>query len=207
VGWLSGRQGWFRAQGPEVVTAGPAGEGARARATCRAEKEPPKKAAPVIVDEPGVLTVLQKPEDGGKYRTINEALAKVRPGQTIRIVDDGVYREVVQFNRMSDHEGITLEAPGGAILEPPGPVINLVTISNVRGVTLRDLRLRDRVFVMESARASSSSGWRSSHSRAPVCRGRNLRVPAGASRGPPTVLVRDCRFVKTAIGVRLSGPL
>src|SRR5262249_29776774 len=44
------------------------------------------------VPPPGVLlTVSKKPEDGGTYRTINEALTKVKPWATIRILDDATY--------------------------------------------------------------------------------------------------------------------
>src|SRR5262249_11263510 len=43
---------------------------------------------PVVPNDPNVLTVSQKPNDGGKYRTVTAALDKVKPGQTIRVLDN-----------------------------------------------------------------------------------------------------------------------
>jgi hypothetical protein len=203
VGWLGARSRWFG--GPnEVTTAGAGGEGEDEGPKPPTEPRPPKKPA-VVADDPNVLTVSQKKEGGGKYRSIAEALDKVRPHQTIRIVDKEVYREDVKLNLMARHEGVALEAPAGAVLEPPAQAINLITISNVRGVTLRDLRLRDRIFVM--GKCSGVVIERVEVRPAPGNRAVGVElygIPAGAEGGP-NVLVRDCRFVKTTIGARLSG--
>jgi hypothetical protein len=109
VVWLEARQGWFRDHELEVAQGDPT-EGEEPKE----EKKGPSKTARVAEDESGVLTVSQKPEGGGKYRSINEALKQVKRGQTIRVVDDGVYRESLALNLSSRYEGMTLEAVGGA---------------------------------------------------------------------------------------------
>jgi nitrous oxidase accessory protein NosD len=87
-----------------------------------------------------LLTVSKDPKDGGDFRTITEALAKVtRSGQTIRILDNAVYRENVSLRSRERHEGLTLESPRGATLEfPPENKVGLL-ITNVPHVTVRGL--------------------------------------------------------------------
>jgi hypothetical protein len=90
--------GWFRPGTSAPGTAGPAALG-----------DGNEKAKPVV-DDPDLLTVSKDIRAGGKYRTINEALAKVRPRQTIRVLDREVYQERISLKSPSRHEGITLEA-------------------------------------------------------------------------------------------------
>ena len=45
--------------------------------------------------DPDVLTVSQKPEGGGTYRTLKQALGAAKAGQTIRVLDDAVYEEAL----------------------------------------------------------------------------------------------------------------
>src|SRR5262249_9466212 len=84
------------------------------RPTAHAGDAPGPDAA--VPDGPGVLTVSKKKEGRGKYRTINEALAKAGPGQTVRVLDDAVYEEAVTLDDPKRHEGITLEAANRAVL-------------------------------------------------------------------------------------------
>jgi hypothetical protein len=99
----------------------------------------PSPAAPAR--DPDVLTVSKSKEGGGEYRTLREALGRVRRGQTIRVLDDGVYRESVALNVPARHEGITLEATRGAVLETTTPT-NLVEVDGVAQATIRGFRLR-----------------------------------------------------------------
>ncbi len=92
------------------------------------------------VDEYGVLTVSQKEEGRGKYRTIAEALREARPGQTIRVLDDAVYPENLLINQGAGHRGITIEAPAGATLNLTKP-LHIIGVSEV---TLRGFRIRLR---------------------------------------------------------------
>jgi nitrous oxidase accessory protein NosD len=109
-----------------------------------AERDGGKKDDPNadrLPDDPDVLTVAKTGK--AQFQRITAALDAVKPGQTIRVLDDGVYEERVQFNRASQHAGVTLEAARGATLELQGEG-NLVEVNNVPGVTLRRLRLRAR---------------------------------------------------------------
>src|SRR5262249_26412530 len=78
----------------------------------------------------------------GQYSTIGAALKDVKPGQTIRVLDDAVYKEAVRIEDKARMEGITLESPQGAtLMMPRGPTIGLL-VANVPGVTVRGFRLR-----------------------------------------------------------------
>src|SRR5262249_16190484 len=103
------------------------------------EGKNPEGAA--VEEEPGVLTVSQKPEVGGKYRSINEALAKVQAGQTIRVLDEAVYREQLHIKDNPRFAGIPLEAVRGATLERM-ELGNLIEIDAVPGLLIRGFRMR-----------------------------------------------------------------
>lgn len=198
------RAGWVRFGGAPEVAQGPS-----------APVKPPDVApqpAPVPVavpDDPDVLTVSQKPEDGGKYRTIADALAAVKPGQTVRVLDASEYAEHVWLLVRNRHEGVTVEAPRGAVLrQPQSPA--LVYVKDVPGVTVRGFRL--------------PLGGKNTHGA--VVRGaspgsalEDLDVtaqPDGASRVgvslealdcpfPRAVVVRGCRATSLRVGMRVSG--
>jgi hypothetical protein len=73
---------------------------------------PPQKD-PKLKD-PKVLTVSQQPEDGGEFRTINEALGNVKgEKKIIRVLDDAVYEEQIKINRPAQYRGLVLEAVAG----------------------------------------------------------------------------------------------
>jgi hypothetical protein len=209
VGWLGARSGWFG--GPKEVAAG--GGGGEGEKEGPRPPDPAKPRQPSSADDPNVLTVSQKKEGGGKYRSIAEALDKVRPHQTIRIVDKEVYREDVKLKLMAKHEGVTLEAPAGAVLEPPGPALTVITVSDVRGVTLRDLRLRRRgpsdVPLVELYRVAGITlegvdldGL--GHHRPLVV---VIDVPSSGARDVPAVVFRRCRFLQARVGISLTGAL
>ena len=153
-------------------------------------------------DDPNVLTVSQKPEDGGKYPTIRDALEAVKPGQTIRIVDAEVYREQLALRRPSVQAGITLEAPGGAVLETASPRTIVLSIADVPGVTLRKLRLRslDTERTTLVAARGEYSGLRiedvelSATGSGKGNNGLELSGATGARPRPAPVVVQDCRF-------------
>jgi nitrous oxidase accessory protein NosD len=160
------------------------------------------------------LTVSLKPEAGGTYRSINAALEAVRPGQTIRVLDDGVYQEDLLINRPSAQAGITLEAPAGATLERVRDAGNLIEIVAVPGVTVRDFRLRVNgarqctlVFVHDNARHTmlerldmAPGPARTEYHGVEVLRLREL-----PSDGQPSVTVRRCVIRKAQIGLIALG--
>ena len=97
------------------------------------------KDTPGPDDDPNVLTVAKNGK--AKYRTIGDALEKVKPGQTIRVVDDSVYREPLVLNRNEQFAGVRLEATAGATLTAPERSVSL-TLRGVQGVSVRGFRLQ-----------------------------------------------------------------
>jgi nitrous oxidase accessory protein NosD len=124
-----------------------------------------------ISDDPNVLTVSQKPEQGGKYRTIAAALEKVQPGQTVRVLDDGVYREHLHISDRDRHQRITLEATRAATIEG-NEKANLITIA-AEQVTLRGFRLR----AGKIKGPGPALVWVRGHSAATVLEGLHLDSP------------------------------
>jgi hypothetical protein len=94
--------------------------------------------------DPRVLTVSQKSEDGGHFRTIQAALDNVRPGMIIRVLDDAVYEEYLLIN--ARHRGVVLEAPRKAtIRKRRDGAHEAVFLSGVPDFTLRGFRLESSV--------------------------------------------------------------
>jgi hypothetical protein len=102
----------------------------------------PNGEVPGTANDPNVLTVAQK-SGVARFQTIGAALAAVRSGQTIRVVDDAVYRESLRITNRTDMAGITLEATGGATLalDSAGERSWLLDIAGVPDVTLRGFKL------------------------------------------------------------------
>jgi hypothetical protein len=164
--------------------------------------EPQKPA-----DDPNVLTVSQKAESGGKYRTILEALEKVQPGQTIRLLDDATYAENITFTEGARHAGVTLEASGRATLNLPAPLL----IQGVSGITLRGLRIRGATADIQTHLVSVTR----------KCPGTVLEHLDVESKSPTTgcidlwglehadgdtpVTVQDCSLRGGSEGVRVNG--
>ncbi len=102
----------------------------------------PKPAKPTVVTIENGVTVAK---DGtGQFTTIAAALEKIKPKQTIRILDDAVYREVIQLRSREKFDGITLESPRHATLEFPPEAKLGVLITNVPSVTVRGLRIHTK---------------------------------------------------------------
>src|SRR5262249_50296591 len=91
-------------------------------------------------DDPDVLTVAQ--DGSAKFKTIGAALDAVKPGQTIRVLDDKDYVESLNLNRPVNYQGITLEAVrqarlGAGVARRPGGNIEGVANVRIRGFRLR----------------------------------------------------------------------
>jgi serine/threonine protein kinase len=100
----------------------------------------PEPTPPAVITIENGLTVAK---DGtGQFTTITEALDQVKPGQTIRVLDDAVYRESLSIGSPTRHFDIRLEAPRSATVESSAPRRSAVSILAVPGVTLRGFRLR-----------------------------------------------------------------
>jgi hypothetical protein len=88
-----------------------------------------------------VLTVSQKPEGGGRFRTIREALDNVGPGMIIQVLDHAVYEEYLLIANPTQQRGVVLEAVGKASIRTLPDKREAVWIRDVPGFTLRGFRL------------------------------------------------------------------
>lgn len=66
-------------------------------------------------EDPMILTVAH--DGSGQFQSISDALNKVQPGMTIRVLDDAIYREELSVSRVSSHRGIAIESPNRATIE------------------------------------------------------------------------------------------
>jgi hypothetical protein len=89
---------------------------------------------------PNVLTVAKN--GTGQFQTIGEALAKVKPGMTIRVLDDAVYQEALAIDDPERHTRITVEASHGATLALIPACTSTLAIDSIAGVTVRGFRFK-----------------------------------------------------------------
>jgi hypothetical protein len=90
-----------------------------------------------------LLTVSRAATDGGKYRSISDALAGLKkPWATIRVLDAATYRETVVLDQQELHEGLRLEAPKRASLTPPSASDQVLLVGSVARVRVRGFRFR-----------------------------------------------------------------
>jgi nitrous oxidase accessory protein NosD len=104
------------------------------------KKNSAEPVKPKVKTIPNGLTVAK---DGtGQFKTINEALKKVEPGQTIRVLDDAIYEEELHINQAEQYAGVSLEATQAATIKAPGGAKNVVEIVKVANFIFRGFRLR-----------------------------------------------------------------
>lgn len=115
---------------------------APAVATPAADPAPPPPQGPKVPPTPGVLTVSAKWDDGGQYRTITEALAAVKPGDVVRVLDDAEYPEPLRLDDAVRFRDMTLEAVRRATIRRKEFAAGaLVEITGAERVTVRGFRL------------------------------------------------------------------
>jgi hypothetical protein len=124
-----------------------------------------------------LLTVSKNPKDGGRYRSLKNALADAKPWGTIRVLDDATYPEAVVLDRPDRHQGIVVEAPMGATIRLPGSNNQGVTIENVPHVRIKGFRFRSRP-IQHYLRFIMLSG----HCPGVVLTGLNMKVNAPTAR-------------------------
>jgi serine/threonine protein kinase len=165
----------------------------------------PEPAKPKVETIKNGLTVAK---DGtGEYKTIGEALEKIKPGQTIRVLDDAVYKESLSVRNALLYSGITLEAPRRAAITAPGKR-ECILIHNVPGVVLRGFRFkgdgssylvtvagRSHDAVLEQLDFSCDGGPYACLS---------LETLNSDVENRP-VVVQSCQFRGITTGIRLSG--
>jgi hypothetical protein len=166
--------------------------------------EPPK---PEVLTIENGLTVAKNVT--GQYSTIGAALENVKPGQTIRVLDDAVYTEVVRIDNRARMEGITLESPRGAtVMMPTGPTIGLL-VSDVPGVTVKGFRVRTNsgsAFLCVIGGRSPGATLEALDFRVDKssCIGVSVEQLT-LVKGDAPVTVRNCVFGGLYRGVRVSG--
>jgi hypothetical protein len=159
--------------------------------------------------DPDLLTVSK---DGrGKYDAIGKALAAVKPGQTIRVLDSATYTESLILDRPTAHAGVTLEAPQRATLRISSEAKLGITLGNVPRVTVRGFRIQGDSGVAAALLV---------HGPSPGVLLEDLEIlppPGGIFRGmtlegvnlsakDPPLVVQHCRFHPGAtVGIRISG--
>jgi serine/threonine protein kinase len=213
LGWAAG---WFR-PGPTPIAEhhepepAPADTGRTIPGAEPTKEEAAKEKTSNQADDPNVLTVSQDEKDGGKYRTLNAALDQVRPGQTIRVLDEGVYRERLAINSPSQHHDITIEAPRHAILERSEERGITILIQGVPGVTVRGFHLRSAakdlaylVGIVGLAPGTVLEQLELEGGKTAVLYGVEVEQVALADADRP-LIVQDCLFRHIGVGIRLSG--
>ena len=90
---------------------------------------------------PRVLTVSKRPEDGGRFRTVQAALDEVEPGKTIRVLDNGDYEEYLLIAG-PQYFGVALEAVDKATFVKLPDKPQIIDLRGVSHFTLRGFRLK-----------------------------------------------------------------
>jgi len=159
---------------------------------------------------PGVLlTVSQKPEDKGTYRTINDALAAAKRWATIRVLDNATYREAIVLENPTQHQGLCLEAPKQATIALNNDV-KVFVIRNVPDVTVKGFLfqatnpLKMAVLVSVSGHCPGASLEHLDFQSHDWCTAIDVRDLLIAREERP-LLVRGCRIDVAGDGITLLG--
>ncbi len=161
-------------------------------------------APPKVVTIENGLTVAK---DGtGQYTTLSEALDKVSSGQTIRVLDEAVYKELLNINRPANQTGVILEAARGATLQFPAGTMG-IKIVNVPGVTIRGFHCTNeadiKFFIAVSGHCQGLrlSSLRMTPTLPTIC---SITLE-GITPGGDQIVVENCTFQGGSGGVRVSG--
>jgi serine/threonine protein kinase len=157
-----------------------------------------------------ILTVSQDPADGGRFRTLGEALRAVMPGMTIRLRDGATYEETLRLENRTGQANLTIEGPRGAVLTSVEDTAALAMIVGVPGVTLRGLTLRAKgkkqtqVAVVGAAPGLLLAGLRLDATNAGDCDG-IIFYGSNIRDNQPPAMVRDCEIRGGQVGIALRG--
>jgi hypothetical protein len=162
----------------------------------------PEPAKPKVVTIENGLTVAK---DGtGQYTTLAEALQKIKPGQTIRVLDRADYAEGIHLSQASRFARITLESPLSASLVVPDGT-NALILVNVPGVTIRGFRIRGSGRLAHIAVVGNCAGALLEQLTIGPGFGVLLWGITGGGQDPP-VIVQDCVITAdNQQGIRVSG--
>jgi serine/threonine protein kinase len=101
-----------------------------------ADTEPAPFAAPELQD---LVTVAQSGQ--ADSTGLGEALRRVKPGGTVRVLDDATYRESLRLDDPAAFRGVTIEAQGRPTLTPPASEEAAVAVRGAPEVTLRGFQI------------------------------------------------------------------
>jgi hypothetical protein len=211
--WRRGRLSLVAAAGALALLAGlgglllfgkswwPAGAGGAA------PDSPAALRAHVTADDPQVLAVSKRPEDGGHFRTIMEALDGVEPGMTIRVLGDSDYEEYLLIGSPA-HRGVVLEAAGKATLRKPPDRSEIVWIRGVPGFTLRGFHFEsggetphDQIFVSGYCPGVILERLDMTTQKGDCISMRD--VPLATSDSP--IVIQNCTLRAESFGVEIKG--
>jgi hypothetical protein len=158
-------------------------------------------AKPQVVTIENGLTVAK--DGSGQYTTIGEALEQVKPGQTIRVLDAAVYREIIRLAQASRFAQITVEAPRAATLSPAIDS-NAVFVMDVPGVTIRGFRISGQGQVASVFVAGKCPG--TTLQKLHIDSGFGIALVGITVRDEePPVVVQDCKLqIRGPQGIRVS---
>jgi serine/threonine protein kinase len=166
-------------------------------------------AQPKVITFANGLTVAK---DGtGQYTTIGEALAKVQPGMTIRVLDDATYPEVINLDNPERQAGVALEAPRRATLQLPRGRPRLLAIRGTPGVRVTGFRLREQAAVQGQVFVAITG-----HTPGVVLEDLNIQtavlmigavVNVEQKGDEKPLIVRRCSIAAPGEGLIVSGPL
>ncbi len=90
-----------------------------------------------------LLTVSEKPEDGGQFRTLAEALTAAEPWATVRVLDTAAYPGPLRLDQPDKHLGVMLDSPGGATIQLVSGISHAVFIADAAHVRVQGFRFAD----------------------------------------------------------------
>jgi hypothetical protein len=162
---------------------------------------------PLPAHDPRVLTVSQKPEDGGRFRTIQEALDEVEQGMAIRVLDDAVYDERLVITKR--HDRVLLEAIKKATIRQQADHEVAVAIRGATRFTLRGFRFscppgKDRVhvFIKGACPGVVLDQLDMTATEKETC---IVLLDAPRSDKDAPIVVQNCTLRNTEIGVDIRG--
>jgi len=172
-------------------------------------KDKPAERSTAVKRSPVGQQVLTVAQDGsGQFTSIGAALEHAQRGATIRVLDDSVYRESLSLSVPEVHTGLTLETPAHATIMATRPGTMLIV--TVPGVHIRGFRFRaENVQAVLCAIGFHCAGTIVEDIDCTVETGQMVQgVSVENALNPwdePPVIIRNSRFTRMYIGVRLRG--
>jgi serine/threonine protein kinase len=157
-----------------------------------------------------LLTVSKDAKDGGKYRSIGEALKDAKPWATIRVLDSEEYSEAILLDHAENHRGIVLEAPKRATLILTPQALRAVVIKDVPWVGVKGFRFRSAVerssgtYFLALSNDCTGTVLERLELKSAATYGIGLLNVHSVSRDAP-VVVQKCAIEAGVLGITVTG--